>query len=590
MASPPSFSPRKLTELYVQRAFHELSAKFLEVIRFFEEASYQALDEPSQRAIDAFAIHFVHLFSQSDFQPPPQAAFEFIRYNQTISNLVWLSPLKTTDAYLELIRYQRDNLIKVLTLYSARNRVRFDRSQLFAANPEAASVWYSCFGGNFHGGLVDQNVSDHLAEHYAFDPVVFHSSDNIADVYYGASYVDGTCDRPVKEAINRFFQKSQASCVIRNRPNPKKIAVMSCLWWTGHSSYRIHAAYVESLKDEYELTLFHMPLVGRPPDTRFFKEVHELKVKGGALDMAPLADNDFALIYFPDIGMTKFSICLANCRLAPIQVSGMGHSVSTFGADIDYCMSGADVETPEHPERFFSERLILLPGCGSINEIPAHTPTGKEKAIPEFVLNCPWSGQKINARLISLLREVVRRCEKPLCYRIFVGTSLLRHAAYLPFVREITKQLAPAKVEVLPKLHYGAYMALMEEGDLSIDAFHYGGCNTMTDSLFLGKPMASLEGERWYNRIGPQMLRMVGEDGLIATTDREYVDLIVRLIHDDALREASAKRLSKVDLNATIFNRSDAKYFRKAIDYLIANHERLSQEKERTPIRIERDE
>ena len=87
---------------------------------------------------------------------------------------------------------------------------------------------------------------------------------------------------------------------------------------------------------------------------------------------SPLADNEFALVYFPDIGMTKFSICLANLRVAPIQVAGVGHSVSTFGADIDYYMSGADVETPDRPERFFSERLVLLPGCGSVNELPTY--------------------------------------------------------------------------------------------------------------------------------------------------------------------------------------------------------------------------
>ncbi len=332
------------------------------MIRFFEETSYQALDEPTQRAIDAFAIHFVHLFSQSDFQPPPQAAFEFIRFNQTISNLVWLSPLKTTDAYLELVRYQKDNLIKILTLYSARNRVRFDRAKLFATNPELSSVWYTCFGGNFHGGLVDQQVCDHLKEHYAFDPEVFHSSDNIADVYYGASYVDGTCDRPVKEAINRFFRKSQIACAIRNRPNPKKIAVMSCLWWTGHSSYRNHAPLIESLKDDYELTLFHMPLVGRPPDTRYFKEVHELKVKGGALDVAPLADNEFGLVYFPDIGMTKFSICLANLPHRTHSSGGSGAFGKHLGAEIDYYSGGADVDTPDHPERFCSERHAAAAG------------------------------------------------------------------------------------------------------------------------------------------------------------------------------------------------------------------------------------
>lgn len=156
MAKPPSFSPRKLTELYVQRAFHELSKQFLDVLKFFGDASYVTLDEPTQRAIDAFAIHFVHLFSQADFVPPPEFVYPFIRFNQTISNLVALSPLKTTDAYLELVRHQKDNLVKILTLYSARNRVRFNRADLFAVNPELASVWYACFGGSFHGALVEK--------------------------------------------------------------------------------------------------------------------------------------------------------------------------------------------------------------------------------------------------------------------------------------------------------------------------------------------------------------------------------------------------------------------------------------------------
>ena len=120
MAKPPSFSPRKLTELYVQRAFHELSKLFLDVLKFFEEASYVNLDEPTQRAIDAFAIHFVHLFSQADFAPPQEFGYAFIRNNQTISNLVALSPLKTTDAYLELVRYQKYNLVKLDPLFGAQ--------------------------------------------------------------------------------------------------------------------------------------------------------------------------------------------------------------------------------------------------------------------------------------------------------------------------------------------------------------------------------------------------------------------------------------------------------------------------------------
>ena len=148
-----------------------------------------------------------------------------------------------------------------------------------------------------------------------------------------------------------------------------------------------------------------MPLPGKAPDTRFFKDVKELKVRQGTLDVEPLADNEFGLVYFPDIGMTKFSISLANLRIAPIQVAALGHSVSTFGALIDYSISGADVEIPDHPERFYSERLVLLPGCGSINEPPLYSPVARKKTVTEFVLNCPWLPQKINYRLVEMMRE-----------------------------------------------------------------------------------------------------------------------------------------------------------------------------------------
>ena len=159
----------------------------------------------------------------------------------------------------------------------------------------------------------------------------------------------------------------------------------------------------------------------------------------------------------------------------------------------------------------------------------------------------------------------------------------------VPFVRELSALLPKAVVEVLPNLNYANYMACMEEGDLSLDAYHFGGCNTMADSLYVRKLMATCEGDRWYNRIGPQMLRMVGLPELVAASPEEYVELVVRLIHDDAYRRALEGRLRQADLKNTIFSREDARYIRKAFEYLIAKHEAIQRDEDRSPIRIERD-
>jgi hypothetical protein len=245
------------------------------------------------------------------------------------------------------------------------------------------------------------------------------------------------------------------------------------------------------------------------------------------------------------------------------------------------------VESPDHPEKYYSERLVLMPGCGVIPQVPEYDPAGRSKSCPEFVLNCPWSPQKVNHAFCRVLAQIVERSQKKLRLRLFVG-NMTRGLNLVPFVRELSALLKGAVIEVLPNLSYHDYMALMEEGDLSLDAYPFGGCNTMADSLYVRKLMVSCQGDRWYNRIGPQMLRMTGLPELVAASPDEYVELVVRLIHDDAYCRVLEDRLRKTDYKNVLFNRGDAIYFRKAIDYLIANHETLRKDPGRSPICIER--
>ena len=150
--------------------------------------------------------------------------------------------------------------------------------------------------------------------------------------------------------------------------------------------------------------------------------------------------------------------------------------------------------------------------------------------------------------------------------------------------------LAGDYVEVMLALSYADYMAAMETVHICIDSYHFGGCNTVADGLFLGKPTVTWEGDKWYNRIGSQMLRLAGLKEMAASSEEEYLEIALRLINDDDYRAEMEEKVRTADLENTVFGTQDAKYFQKAIDYLIANHERLQQDPDRTPIRIERDE
>ena len=128
---------------------------------------------------------------------------------------------------------------------------------------------------------------------------------DIAEAYFGSTYVDGVIDRHVKPFLNSVVRRSvRVQC--ENRPNPRKIAVISDLWSPTHSVYRNYYKYLKSLKGKYHLTFFHC-LHNEGLDLSLFDEVHRLNFQNGVMDFGPLLKNDFAVAYFADVGMSLTS-------------------------------------------------------------------------------------------------------------------------------------------------------------------------------------------------------------------------------------------------------------------------------------------
>ena len=123
--------PREMFRLYLDGQHQPLTEQFLTVLNYFNGTTYLELDDTNRHGVIQFVKSFLTLFTQPDYVIPEQYVHGFVGYNELISNLVAMTPFRTTDGFLELLRYQPSNLAKILTLYSARNRVRFDRRQFF---------------------------------------------------------------------------------------------------------------------------------------------------------------------------------------------------------------------------------------------------------------------------------------------------------------------------------------------------------------------------------------------------------------------------------------------------------------------------
>ena len=112
-------------------------------------------------------------------------------------------------------------------------------------------------------------------------------------------------------------------------------------------------------------------------------------------------------------------------RIAPIQVTNYGHPVSTFGAKIDYWIGGQETEVAALAREHYSERLVLIPGCG---QAPVPLEYGLEyPRLPDapITVNCTWSGQKINSDHVRRLKTIADRVKTPVRFHFFPGGAVL---------------------------------------------------------------------------------------------------------------------------------------------------------------------
>jgi predicted O-linked N-acetylglucosamine transferase (SPINDLY family) len=258
---------------------------------------------------------------------------------------------------------------------------------------------------------------------------------------------------------------------------------------------------------------------------------------------------------------------LANCRIAPIQVTGNGNPGSTFGAQIDYFITGQSAERLDLLEMNYYEKVILAPGSGSRPERPPCVPTRPQKASEPVIVNVPWGVTKYNYPTLKLLRDVQICSPISIIYHFFPGCGVNRYNCAYPFLRDMD-DIFKGQAVYYPNQPYQQHLKNLEDGHFSLDSYPWGGYNSVVDALFLGIPVITWEGNQWYNRVASYLLRRVGLSELVATTEQEYEQLIMKMVTDRAYRDTMASRVQSLDLSV-LFEAPEPKYFVTAIDELM---------------------
>ena len=267
------------------------------------------------------------------------------------------------------------------------------------------------------------------------------------------------------------------------------------------------------------------------------------------------------VMFYPEVGMDPATCALAALRLAPLQVAGWGHPVTTGLPSMDLFLSGELFEGPG-AEQHYRERLIRLPGTGVCTELAAvqaqhwNGPDGQRHVVRFALCHQPIKFDPADDVLLARIAKGAGPSEFWLASTNTHpwATAMLRDRLAAAFRAE---GLDPdAYLRVMPWLSREQFAGFLDEMDVYLDCPAFSGYTTAWAAVHRGLPIVTREGEFLRQRLAAGLLRQIGITDGIAMTGDQYVQIAIRWAQEcrqsglwAARREAIRHAAPKADGN-----------------------------------------
>lgn len=401
----------------------------------------------------------------------------------------------------------------------------------------------------------------------------------IGNSYMGCSYIDAPDKHEVKRLINRIVRNYLLSCGCQDLP-PKardtrrqrpKVLLIAELYAAGHAMHRVYGPAIAALATRFETVL--MTGTGRADEALrpMFDVIDTTPFdKGAPRPFIEAAQGHRAdLVYFPSVGMHAMSLFASNIRLAPIQFMTYGHPATTHSAYIDYAIVHHGVLVDPTT---ISEKAFIRPDYVQFfdHPVPVQIKTRSPKRGAEVRLAIPAWVRKVSPAFIETCQQIVARSSRPVRFVFFPNCQGVVFQAF----RRRIESLLPAVV--LPTTRYDNYLHNLSRCDIYLTTFPFGGTNSIVDGFKVGLPPVILKGREMHVMADALLAEAMSLPAwLICERQDAYVQAVLRLIEDEALRLELSAAIRRADISATLFRERSNQDFAEIVDYMYRHHEAL---------------
>ena len=420
--------------------------------------------------------------------------------------------------------------------------------------------WLTCLDTRF---TVSSREDNFLHKMLALGETVRHCSANsigelqaITRVWMLCSYWSYSDKHQVKEVLNSVLKNTLKKLgVVEPKKLPKKrardkptIVVVLELWKWNSAMYRCYAKVIASLSGVFNVVGFAQSGTFDTKAAQIFDRMESFDITAPIKStVGKLIKLQGDIIYYPSVGMQQTAIQLCQLRLAPIQIMSPGHPASSFSEAIDYVVFEEDaLSDPD----CFSETIVLLkPGAIPLirpEAIITHSGSSKKTDKMNIVVNSMYF--KISLPFLDLCKQIQDEASVDIHFHFLVGLNAIN---YTQISRVIESRVSATCYEYLSYEKYSEIISLCE---VQLTPFPFGNANSFVDGMLVGVPTVCLDGPEIHSHVDVALARRVGLPEFCQTTSPEdYVAAVLRLIHDDELRQSIRKQILDTDLDEALF-------------------------------------
>ena len=417
----------------------------------------------------------------------------------------------------------------------------------------------------------------------------------LSDAYMYSSYLTRRDKHKIKDSLGKLIRNMMAKLIqvpsetdlrtVRTRAgehhpgvndDDRPTILIPLEWWNSmHAMYRCYAPAVQQLKPYFRLVAACKESTLDAKAREMFDDFLWLPPENVALDAVVERIKELApdIIFYPSIGMALWWVALAQVRLAPIQIMGLGHPASSFSPVMDYVLSDRGMADPT----LFTERILELPSnafqfIGRADTIipPVHIRNKDDPiciAIPSMVV-------KITVPFLQLCKRLNERSGRKVVFHFFPNVlGLWRFQAK----RQLDRWF-PTGAAIHHRYDYPQYLSVLNSCDLVLSTWPFGGTNSLVDSFLCGVPVIGMDGAQPHERVDAWAMRRVGLQDLVATTIEQYEELALKLIQDDEERMHWAEVLRAQDVDKVFHGELQvpaAGAVLRAFKHVFTNHEQI---------------